>query len=314
MTQLSLKERFQLSRFFVGEKPTDEAVALNHRRIFILPTLRGLGFSLLLIVLLLIAFVYNNNLVYWLTFLLAGIFFIAILHTYRSLSGLLVEKEQCKPVFLGQAAGFEIKITNPNSMKRHHLLISLDKIESLMINEHSKMPLTLYSTTNKRGWCHVGTITIASSYPLGLFKAWSPIRFNQSVLVYPKPAQSRLPFPQIASPELRQGSNVKGQEDFFGVQEYQAGDPIRQIHWKSYAKGLGLHSKQYSGENSAEVWLDYSYTPGGSIEERLSQMCRWLVDAEKMGIAYGFILPGLKLRPSNGSLHYKKCLEALALF
>jgi len=87
LNSLSLKKRFQLSRFFVGEKPTDAAVTLNHRRIFILPTKRGLGFALLLLLLLLIAFVYNNNLVYLLTFLLASIFlspFCIPLNPYRA--------------------------------------------------------------------------------------------------------------------------------------------------------------------------------------------------------------------------------------
>ena len=76
-------------------------LSLNHRRIFILPTKRGLGFALLMLLLLLIAFVYNNNLVYMLTFLLASIFFITILHTYKSLSGLIVQKGRSKAVFAG---------------------------------------------------------------------------------------------------------------------------------------------------------------------------------------------------------------------
>jgi len=49
-------------------------LTLDQRRIFILPSKRGLGFALLILVLMLIAFVYNNNLAYMLAFLLASIF------------------------------------------------------------------------------------------------------------------------------------------------------------------------------------------------------------------------------------------------
>jgi len=42
--KLNLKERFKISRFIAGEKVTDNTIKLSHRRIFILPTLRDLGF------------------------------------------------------------------------------------------------------------------------------------------------------------------------------------------------------------------------------------------------------------------------------
>jgi uncharacterized protein (DUF58 family) len=133
-------------------------------------------------------------------------------------------------------------------------------------------------------------------------------------LVYPKPANQEIPFPETGSAQNQQGRFKKGGDEFYGLQSYQAGDPIRHLHWKAYAKGLGLFSKQYGGETSVEIWLDYGHAPGQSLEERLSYLCRWVVDAERAGMAYGFILPGLRLEPGNGATHYRKCLEALALF
>ena len=120
---MNLKQRFQLSRFFAGVKPVDDAITLNHRRIFILPTRRGFGLLLLIVILLLIAFVYNNNLAYLLTFLLASVFFITILHTFKSLAGLVVQAGQSTAVFAGEAAGFDIHIHNPNAIERPHLQI-----------------------------------------------------------------------------------------------------------------------------------------------------------------------------------------------
>lgn len=315
MSTLTLKERFSLSRFSIGEKATDEPVILNQQRIFILPTDRGLGFVILIALLLLIAFVYNNNLAYLLAFLLASIFFIAILHSYRSLSGLVLRSGQSKPVFVGQAAGFNIHIDNLTNKDRLQLKINLlQTTETISLSAHSQTHVTLHSATYKRGWQEAGTLTISSTYPLGLFRAWSPIRFNLNVLVYPKPAAAEIPFPESPASQSEQGVTHKGNDDFFGLQSYQPGDAIKHIHWKSYAKGLGVFSKQYDGESSAQIWLDYIQTPGHGIEERLSQLCRWLIDAEQAGISYGFSIPGLKLEPANGQHHYQKCLEALALF
>jgi uncharacterized protein (DUF58 family) len=268
----------------------------------------------LILLLSLIAFVYNNNLAYMLAFLLGSIFFITILHTYKSLAGLTVQEGQTLPVFAGEAAGFGVHIDNPTSAERHHLQIKIKAVEHFNLKANSKAHLTLYDLTQKRGWHPAGTVTLSSTYPLGLFRAWSPIRFNAKALVYPKPANQEIPFPETGSTQNLQGRFKKGGDEFYGLQSYQAGDPIRHLHWKAYAKGLGLFSKQYGGETSAEIWLDYGHAPGQSLEERLSYLCRWVVDAEQAGLAYGFILPGLRLEPGNGQVHYRKCLEALALF
>lgn len=312
---MNLTERFRISRFVSGEKAVDAPVVLNHRRIFILPTQRGLGFVVLIALLLLIAFVYNNNLAYMLAFLLASIFFITILHSYKSLAGLVVQKGRTKAVFAGAVAGFDIHINNPTDVERHHLQITLQDAQSLSMQPQSTAHITLNSVTQKRGWHPAGTVTLSSTFPLGLFRVWSPIRFELKALVYPKPAHLELPFPQMLSAEAQQGFSRKGSDDFYGLQEYQSGDSIKHIHWKAFAKGLGVFSKQYGGENSSEeIRLDYDQAPGHDIEERLSRLCRWVVDAEQAGISYGFALPGLKLPPDNGWVHYRKCLEALALF
>lgn len=315
MTGLPLKQRLQFSRFFAGEKTVVDPVTLSHRRIFILPSKQGFGFVLLIIILLLIAFVYNNNLIYLLTFLLASVFFITILHSFKALSGLVVGSARSHNVFAGQAAEFNIIINNPTPVLRFNLQVKLENTEIFDLPAYSKTTIKLSSVTRVRGWHDLKTVTVFNSYPLGLFHTWSPLNFNQKVLVYPKPSSLELPFPDSAKAEAGQGSQQKAHDDFYGLKEYQAGDAIKHIHWKAYAKGQGVFSKQYDGgKSSDQIWLDYAQCPGNHMEERISQLCRWVIDAEQAGLQYGFILPDLHLEPDNGSSHYQKCLKALALF
>ncbi|MDD5273507.1 MAG: DUF58 domain-containing protein [Methylovulum sp.] len=315
MTAPTLTERVKAHRFFTGERALDnQPILLNHRRVFILPTQRGLGFAVLVGLLLLIAFVYNNNLAYLLTFLVASVFFVTTLHSFKALSGLVVQPGQAKPVFAGTPARFDIYLDNPSNHPRPHLHVTLENTESLTIPAQTKTYISLSSATHQRGWHQAGKVTVSSTYPLGLFRTWSPIRFNLKVLVYPKPAAHASPFPESAAGEVQQGFSKKGADDFYGMHEYQAGDPVRHIHWKAYAKGLGLYSKQYGGGSSAQIWLDYDQTSGHDKEERLSQLCRWVLEADQAGLSYGFVLPGLKLAPESGVAHSQKCLEALALF
>lgn len=310
----SLFKRWRTKQFFRREPATDQPINLTHKRIFILPTQRGMGFVVLILLLLLIAFVYNNNLAYLLCFLLGSVFFITILHTFKSLSGLTIYKGQATSVFAGEAAGFDIYVNNPSSQQRVNLQLHLSEDVLFSLEPQQKQGITLYSPTQKRGWHSCEKIILSCTYPLGLFRAWSVLRFDFKALVYPKPLKDSVMFPESAGAQNQQGTAKTGNDEFYGLKEYQSGDSIRHIHWKAFAKGLGLFSKQYSGETFAELWLDYDAASGHDTEQRLSCMCRWLVDADKAGLHYGFILPNLRIEPSSGTVHFKKCLEALALF
>ncbi len=313
---MNIKQRFKRSRFIKGEKKPVKSIVLSHKRIFILPSQRGLGFVLLIVLLLLISFVYNNNLAYFLTFLLVSVFFINILHSFKTLTALVLTQKQSQTVFAGDLAGFDILIENPTKIKRFNLQLSLENSFNFSVNEQENKRITLYSLTHKRGWHPIGTITLSSTYPLGLFRAWSPIRFAAKALVYPKPTSIEIPFPEAEGHQSQALNNNKlmGGDDFHGLVEYQKGDPVRHIHWKTFAKGQGLFIKKYAGNSLAELWLNYNQTAGQNVEERLSQLCRWVIDAEKTGLNYGFTIPGLKLKPGHGKAHYDKCLQALALF
>jgi uncharacterized protein (DUF58 family) len=175
--------------------------------------------------LMLIAFVYNNNLAYMLAFLLASVFFITILHTYKSLAGLTVQEGQAHPVFAGEAVGFGVHIDNPTSIESQHVQVKMKATEHFSLKARSKALRNLYELTEKHGWHQAGTITIFSTYPLGLFRVWSPIRFNTKALVYPKPATQEIPFPETGVTKSQQGRFKKGGDEFYGLQSYQAGDP-----------------------------------------------------------------------------------------
>jgi uncharacterized protein (DUF58 family) len=160
-------------------------------------------------------------------------------------------------------------------------------------------------------------VTFASCYPLGIFRAWSPLRFDSKVLVYPQPSRISTPFPPGSGSQSSGQRHLDhtGRDEFNGVRAYQRGDAWRQIHWKAYAKGQGLYSKEYATETGgSQLWLDFASAPGNNLEERLSQLCRWLIDAESAGLSYGLALPGGNIAPDSGDQHLAACLEALALF
>lgn len=76
-------ERF--NRWLNRRMPPANSITLNQRKIFILPTRQGLIFALLVCAMVMAGINYQNSLVFALAFLLASLFMVAMLHTYRNL-------------------------------------------------------------------------------------------------------------------------------------------------------------------------------------------------------------------------------------
>ena len=93
------------------------------------------------------------------------------------------------------------------------------------------------------------------------------------------------------------------------------GDSARTIDWKSLAKTNDILVKRFVGGGESKIQLTWAAT--GSLthtEERLSQLCKWILEAERLGASYGLELPHRRIEPSAGSVHRTECLRELALF
>ena len=95
-------------------------------------------------------------------------------------------------------------------------------------------------TPLRRGVVHFDGLTFARPDPLGIFRALRKVPLPQSVLILPK----RYFIPPIALPgamKYQQGgvalaSNVGQSDEFVALRDYRRGDPMRHIHWRSWAK------------------------------------------------------------------------------
>src|SRR5262249_57636231 len=96
-------------------------VFLSQRRVYILPTRHGVSFGVALILMLIGSINYNLSLGYVLTFLLAGLGIVSILHTFRNLVHLYVSGGRASPVFAGDVARFQIVLENRNGVTRHSI-------------------------------------------------------------------------------------------------------------------------------------------------------------------------------------------------
>lgn len=309
--------RFSLRRFLRGEQAAAATVRLTHRRIFILPNRRGAGLGLLLAVQFLVAINYGNSLAFLLTFLLVGVAVLSAVHAFRNLAGLRVRTGRAAPVFHGEPALFELHVDNPSRLPRRGLHAQFRGARTdfdFEILPASTETVKLAMPTRGRGWLPIATVHLSTDFPLGIFRAWSPLNLAQRVLVYPSPAPVAFDRPPVPAMHERSRPKPGGDEDFFGFQDYRPGDPLKRIHWKGVAKAQGLKVKQYAGSEAAAVDLDWRHTPFADTETRLSVLCRWVLEAERAGTPYRLSLPGVAIAAGLGEAQRSRCLEALAVF
>jgi uncharacterized protein (DUF58 family) len=105
-----------------------------------------------------------------------------------------------------------------------------------------------------------------------------------------------------------------GTEDFRGFRSYSQGDSPRHIYWKGLARGAPLLVKEYAAALQAPAMFDFDAVLASDTEARLSQLCRWIVDADRSAAVYGLRLPDRQIPLASGAAHRRRCLTALALF
>lgn len=292
-------------------------VELVHRRVYILPTRQGVLFGIFLAVMLAGSMNYSLSLGYVLTFLLATMAIVSVLHTFRNLVHLRLSPGRTTPVFAGGSASFPVRLESHARIPRFSIAVvprAGGEPAYADVPARDAAQANLRVPALRRGWLQPGVLRVSTRFPLGLFFAWSNVELDLRCLVYPQPDTSRLPLPTM-EPRAGAGSEFgAGEEDFAGMRPYRPGDSPRHIAWKAVAQERGLLTKQFSGQAEAELWLDWTLTAGMETEARLSRLTRWVLDAHRAEAIYGLRIPGAVLGPDRGETHRDRCLQALALF
>ena len=86
-------------KWFRVAKNHNSVATLNPRQIYILPTRWGIFYAVMLVLLLVGSINYSISLGYYVTFLLASLGNMAMLHTWRNLVHLTVSLSPASPVF-----------------------------------------------------------------------------------------------------------------------------------------------------------------------------------------------------------------------
>jgi uncharacterized protein (DUF58 family) len=297
------------SNLMRGRKPEPLPVRLDSRRIYIVPTRAGLGFTVLLTAMLIGALNYQNHAALLLTCMLAAALASSMLLTWRELHDLNLRSLHADHGFCGARLPLHLAFAD-DRRPRHGLRISVDKLQQPCPLRPGNSHATVTVPTERRGWMPLPRMQVASTLPFGLFRAWSWITPAEQVLVYARILRDGKPRERNDD----QNERVAGGDEFAGLRGYHRGDPIRHVAWKASARHDQLLVREFDRAAPGQpLRIDWNALTGIDRETRISRLTGWVCDAYAAAHPWILILEdGRPVGPASDAAHYHRCLTALA--
>jgi len=308
----SFKQR--ISKWFGSRMPIADTIKLEQRSTYILPTKAGMLMAGVVLLMMIGATNYQNNLAFMLTFMIASIGLVSILFTFNNLQGLLFKAGATKSVYVGESLAVIIHVMSQSGQS--HMTIgagfSKEKLFFVDVDGANGNQFNLSIPVNKRGWFYLPRIMATSSFPFGLLRVWTWFKFASPILIYPQPIEPPINGDQKGSDEDESQSPISGIDDLYGLKTYQPGDSLSRVDWKALARERGLFTKEFVSYQSQDFIFDWNDFSSANDELKLSYLCYLVKQASHCNYEYALRLPNVRIDKNSGENHQVKCLRALA--
>lgn len=171
----------------------------------------------------------------------------------------------------------------------------------------------------RRGIYPLGTLTVSTSFPFGLFFKERDVELPGELIIWPR---HDLPVPAGSPGAGRarvRGQALAGQPgargDYRGLRPYRPGDDPKDIHWRTSARLQTPVVREYERDASEIFWicLDLAGTRGAEDAEGLVEVAASLAArAEVEGKRFALVAGQRVVPPGSGPGQLEAVLDALA--
>ena len=174
--------------------------------------------------------------------------------------------------------------------------------------------LTLPWRALRRGLQRPGRLRIQTTAPLGLFVCWTVWEPPLAQAVYParRPgAVAEAPCPGDSSaPATAAQNQPQGSTSWHDLRPHRPEDGLARLAWKSLAQGRGRQTKTFADPNPPGLLLKPA--PGVAWEQALEHLSAEIWRRWQAGDSFGLELEAIHLAPAAGAEQRDRCLLALA--
>ena len=134
--------------------------------------------------------------------------------------------------------GFRLRFTAPRRPEQRVAQVKTAGISAFSVKGEAEARVEIVPL--RRGPLRFTGVTVARPDPFGLVRGFVRMKLPETVLILPK----RYPLPDIALPGTRSyqrggvslAAAIGESEEFVSLRDYRPGDPVRHIHWRSWAR------------------------------------------------------------------------------
>ena len=180
----------------------------------------------------------------------------------------------------GRSLPVTLELKNCDPWPKRHLMVQ-DRLPPWLERDGDVRPmftplaasgtntLTYRLRPEKRGCYQVGPLEITATDPLGIFQFHHELPETAELLVYPSAVELPWVFPPGGSPygaSSLHTAEMRGEgSEFYGIREYQPGDPLRRVHWRSSARMGRLAVVEYEHDVSVDLTLVLDARRGSEV-------------------------------------------------
>lgn len=242
----------------------------------IVVTREGLGFTAVMILILVAAMLRDINLLIILFGMMLGLLVFSWRYLAVAFRGLQVERRLPRSIGAGDLLDVEIEVSNRRRSETAWMISVEDRIQRLGVGKDVsvlKASVVLPRVVAggharasyrcrlvERGKYRFGPLRMSTGFPLGLLRRHTAIDQNATVTVYPRLGrlvQGAMQIQREAQQASRQRHRRQGhlEGDYHGLRDWRAGDSQRWIHWRTTARKGELMVRQFEQHTSQDLAL-----------------------------------------------------------
>jgi uncharacterized protein (DUF58 family) len=170
-----------------------------------------------------------------------------------------------------RVAPFSISNRRPNPFR----LAEIKEAEVPPMPVRGEVETSMQVVPLRRGVLRFTGVTLARPDPFGLFRSLVRTPANDAMLILPKRYNlASVPLPGMMKYQengVALAANIGRSEEFVSLREYRRGDPLRHIHWRSWAKAGKPIVKEFEDEFFVRHALVLDTFTGESFSEILEE-------------------------------------------
>jgi uncharacterized protein (DUF58 family) len=291
------------------------------RRIYFTPF--GFSFTLGSVLVGLAAMNTGNNLLYLLLGAMVGFICVSSWVSEQTIRDVRVERGAFHSVTVGQDLRLTYQVAN---QKRFLPSLAVEILEQGLPNRAfvAHMPARSSRAARsvngfvRRGVYPLGTVTLSTSFPFGLFRKERDVEIPGEVVVYPR-TDRRVHQPTSgAGREARAGAHARraigARGEYRSLHGYRPGDDPKDVHWRSSARSREPVVRDYERDAAETRWvvLDTRSEPGEPSEVAIEVAAALLAGALAERRPFALVAGEALLEPGEGTAHLESALDMLA--